>query len=132
MKRITATVDADEWRENKRWKEINRRDRNCRLVAILHEQAGRIDLVRLTSPHERIESGLQVDYPRWRQRQIVVPALGSDGDDLLIDLTWVTPGAIRLRFHACGYEWDYTGSSGYRTTCPRCHITVYIDKCRRG
>lgn len=127
---ITATVDAQEWQGNKRWKEINRRDKNCRLAAVLHERAGRIDLVRLTSPHDRIETGVVVPYPRWRQREMLLEAPGYGEEDILVRLAWTSPGAVPLRCHACGYVWAYAGRSGYRTTCPRCMITVYLDKCR--
>jgi uncharacterized protein (DUF983 family) len=36
---------------------------------------------------------------------------------------------IPLRCHKCGHTWMYRGGSQYRTTCPACHITVYVDKC---
>jgi len=36
---------------------------------------------------------------------------------------------IPLRCHKCGHTWEYTGQSNYRTTCPKCKITVYLDKC---
>ena len=36
---------------------------------------------------------------------------------------------IPLRCHKCGHTWEYTGRSNYRTTCPKCKITVYLDKC---
>ena len=35
-----------------------------------------------------------------------------------------------LRCHKCGHIWTYRGGSQYRTTCPACHITVYLDKCK--
>ena len=37
---------------------------------------------------------------------------------------------IPLRCHKCGHIWMYRGRSHYRTTCPACHITVYLDKCK--
>ena len=37
---------------------------------------------------------------------------------------------IPLQCHKCGHTWMYCGGSQYRTTCPACHITVYLDKCR--
>ena len=37
--------------------------------------------------------------------------------------------SIPLSCHKCGYTWEYKGGSTYRTTCPKCGITVYIDKC---
>ena len=37
---------------------------------------------------------------------------------------------IPLRCHKCGHIWTYRGRSHYRTTCPACHITVYLDKCK--
>ena len=27
----------------------------------------------------------------------------------------------------CGHVWYYLGASEYRTTCPRCHKTVYLQ-----
>jgi len=36
---------------------------------------------------------------------------------------------IPLRCHKCAHIWMYRGRSHYRTTCPACHITVYLDKC---
>ena len=37
---------------------------------------------------------------------------------------------VPLRCHKCGHAWMYRGGSQYRTTCPACHITVYLDKCK--
>jgi len=34
-----------------------------------------------------------------------------------------------LRCHKCGHIWTYRGRSQYRTTCPACHVTVYLYKC---
>jgi len=36
---------------------------------------------------------------------------------------------IPLRCHKCAHIWTYRGRSHYRTTCPACHVTVYLDKC---
>ena len=37
---------------------------------------------------------------------------------------------IYMQCHKCGYIWEYRGNSDYRTSCPACHITVYLDKCK--
>ena len=96
------------------------------------------DYVRMDSlPSAPIPEGVDTAYPVWavdKQGQ----ALVGEGADEVESVEEVRAACeeharrmkgIPLRCHKCGHTWMYRGGSQYRTTCPACHITVYIDKC---
>jgi hypothetical protein len=96
------------------------------------------DYVRMDSlPSAPIPEGVDTAYPVWavdKQGQ----ALVGEGADEVESIEEVRAyceeharrmQGIPLRCHKCGHTWMYRGGSQYRTTCPACHITVYVDKC---
>lgn len=96
------------------------------------------DYVRMDSlPSTPIPDGVDTAYPVWAvDRQGM--ALVGPGADEIESVEEVRAACeeqarrmqgIPLRCHKCGHTWMYCGGSQYRTTCPACHITVYIDKC---
>jgi hypothetical protein len=96
------------------------------------------DYVRMNSlPSAPIPEEV-VGYPVWAVDQKGMALVGPEADE--IESIEVVRAAceeqarrmrgIPLRCHKCGHIWMYRGGSHYRTTCPACHITVYLDKCK--
>jgi hypothetical protein len=96
------------------------------------------DYVRLDSlPSAPIPEGLDAGYPVWavdRRGQALVGAGADEVESVEEVRAYCEEHARRmkgipLRCHKCGHTWTYRGGSQYRTTCPSCHVTVYLDKC---
>lgn len=84
-----------------------------------------------------------IGYPVWAVDQQGMALVGEEADDVE-EVEEVrahmeksarraprrTPdvGGIPVRCHKCGYAWLYQGKSSYRTTCPSCSVTVYLQK----
>jgi hypothetical protein len=88
-------------------------------------------------PSAPIPEGVDTSYPVWAVDKHG-QALVGEGADEVESIEEVRAyceeharrmQGIPLRCHKCGHTWMYRGGSQYRTTCPACHITVYIDKC---
>jgi hypothetical protein len=101
-------------------------------------RVGAEDYVRMDAlPSAPIPEGVDTAYPVWavdKQGQ----ALVGEGADEVESIEEVRAyceeharrmKGIPLRCHKCGHSWLYRGGSQHRTTCPACHITVYVDKC---
>jgi len=96
------------------------------------------DYVRMDSlPSAPIPEGVDTAYPVWavdKQGQALVGP-GADEVESVEEVRAACEEHARrmqgipLRCHKCNHTWLYCGGSQYRTTCPACHITVYIDKC---
>jgi len=96
------------------------------------------DYVRMDSlPSAPIPEGVDTAYPVWavdKQGQALVGP-GADEVESVEEVRAACEEHARrmkgipLRCHKCGHAWMYRGGSQYRTTCPACHITVYLDKC---
>lgn len=96
------------------------------------------DYVRMDSlPSAPIPEGVDTAYPVWAVDKHG-QALVGPGADEVESVEEVRAACeeharrmkgIPLRCHKCGHAWTYRGGSQYRTTCPACHITVYLDKC---
>jgi predicted Zn-ribbon and HTH transcriptional regulator len=79
-----------------------------------------------------------VGYPVWAidKRGMALVGLGADEVESVEEVRAACEEHARrmrgipLRCHKCGHTWMYRGGSQYRTTCPACHITVYLDKCK--
>jgi predicted Zn-ribbon and HTH transcriptional regulator len=79
-----------------------------------------------------------VGYPVWAVDKRGMALVGPDADEIEnIEVVRAVceeyarrMKGIPLRCHKCGHIWMYRGRSHYRTTCPACHITVYLDKCK--
>ena len=77
-------------------------------------------------------------YPVWAVDQMGMALVGPGADEVeSIEVVRAVceeqdrrMKGIPLRCHKCGHIWTYRGRSHYRTTCPACHITVYLDKCK--
>lgn len=96
------------------------------------------DYVRMDAlPSAPIPEGVDTSYPVWAVDKQGMALVGEGADE--VESVEVVRAAceeharrmkgILLRCHKCGHTWMYRGGSQYRTTCPACHITVYIDKC---
>lgn len=104
------------------------------------DRAGRKaeDYVRMNSlPSAPIPEEV-VGYPVWAVDQMGMALVGPGADEVenIEVVRAVCEEQDRrmrgtpLRCHKCGHIWTYRGGSHYRTTCPACHITVYLDKCK--
>ncbi len=113
------------------------------LLTKLDETAARADLraedyVRVDSlPSAPIPEGVDTGYPVWavdKHGQALVGPGADEVESIEEVRAYCEEHARRmegipLRCHKCGHSWLYRGGSQHRTTCPACHITVYIDKC---
>jgi hypothetical protein len=97
------------------------------------------DYVRMDSlPSAPIPEGVDTAYPVWAidKRGMALVGLGADEVESVEEVRAACEEHARrmrgipLRCHKCGHTWMYRGGSQYRTTCPACHITVYLDKCK--
>ena len=114
------------------------------LLAKLDETTGRADrkaedYVRMDSlPSAPIPEGVDTAYPVWAvdKRGMALVGPGADEVESVEEVRAACEEQARrmqgipLQCHKCGHTWMYCGGSQYRTTCPACHITVYLDKCR--
>ena len=88
-------------------------------------------------PSIEIPEGVDTAYPVWAvdKRGMALVGPGADEVESVEEVRAVCEElgrrmrGIPLRCHKCGHTWMYRGGSHYRTTCPACHITVYLDKC---
>ena len=96
------------------------------------------DYVRMDSlPSAPIPEGVDTAYPVWAvdKRGMALVGPGADEVESVEEVRAACEEHARrmkgipLRCHKCGHAWTYRGGSQYRTTCPACHITVYLDKC---
>lgn len=96
------------------------------------------DYVRMDSlPSAPIPEGVDTAYPVWAvdKRGMALVGPGADEVESVEEVRAACEEqgrrmrGIPLRCHKCGHAWTYRGGSQYRTTCPACHITVYLDKC---
>jgi len=96
------------------------------------------DYVRMNSlPSAPIPEEV-VGYPVWAvdKRGMALVGPGADEVESVEEVRAACEEQARrmrgipLRCHKCGHIWMYRGRSHYRTTCPACHITVYLDKCK--
>jgi hypothetical protein len=96
------------------------------------------DYVRMDSlPSAPIPEGVDTGYPVWAvdKRGMALVGPGADEVESVDEVRAACEEHARrmkgipLRCHKCGHSWMYRGGSQYRTTCPACHITVYLDKC---
>ncbi|MFA5409576.1 MAG: hypothetical protein WC343_12465 [Bacilli bacterium] len=96
------------------------------------------DYVRMDAlPSAPIPEGVDTSYPVWavdKQGQALVGAGADEVESVEEVRAYCEEHARRmkgipLRCHKCGHTWLYRGGSQYRTTCPACHITVYLEKC---
>ena len=96
------------------------------------------DYVRMDAlPSAPIPEGVDTAYPVWAVDQMGMALVGPGADE--VESVEEVRAAceeharrmqgIPLRCHKCGHSWMYRGGSQYRTTCPACHITVYLDRC---
>ena len=96
------------------------------------------DYVRMDAlPSAPIPEGVDTAYPVWAVDKQGMALVGPGADE--VESVEEVRAAceehdrrmkgIPLRCHKCGHAWTYRGGSQYRTTCPDCHITVYVDKC---
>ena len=113
------------------------------LLTKLDETADRADrkaedYVRMDSlPSAPIPEGVDTAYPVWAvdKRGMALVGPGADEVESVEEVRAACEEQARrmqgipLRCHKCGHTWMYRGGSQYRTTCPACHITVYLDKC---
>ena len=95
--------------------------------------------VRVESlPSAPIPEGVDTAYPVWAvdKRGMALVGPGADEVESIEVVRAVCEEqdrrmkGIPLRCHKCGHIWTYRGRSHYLTTCPACHITVYLDKCK--
>lgn len=113
------------------------------LLALLDDITDRADrraddYVRMDSvPSAPIPEGIDTGYPVWAidKRGMALVGPGADEVESVEEVRAVCEEqaermkGVPLRCHKCGYTWVYRGGSQYRTTCPGCKITVYLDKC---
>ncbi len=79
-----------------------------------------------------------VGYPVWAvdKRGMALVGPGADEVESVEEVRAACEEQARrmkgipLRCHKCAHIWMYRGRSHYRTTCPACHVTVYLDKCK--
>jgi len=95
--------------------------------------------VRVESlPSAPIPEGVDTAYPVWAVDKQGMALVGPGADEVesveevraACEEQARRMRGIPLRCHKCGHTWMYRGGSHYRTTCPACHITVYLDKCQ--
>jgi len=105
------------------------------------DRAGRKaeDYVRMEAlPSAPIPEGVDTAYPVWAVDQQGMALVGPGADEVesveevraACEEQARRMRGIPLRCHKCGHAWTYRGGSQYRTTCPACHITVYLEKCK--
>ena len=113
------------------------------LLTKLDETADRADrkaedYVRMDSlPSAPIPEGVDTAYPVWAVDKQGMALVGPGADEVesveevraACEEQARRMQGIPLQCHKCGHTWMYCGGSQYRTTCPACHITVYVDKC---
>ncbi len=96
------------------------------------------DCVRMDSlPSAPIPEGVDTAYPVWAvdKRGQALVGEGADEVESIEEVRAYCEERARrmkgtpLRCHKCGHTWMYRGGSQYRTTCPACHVTVYLAKC---
>lgn len=96
------------------------------------------DYVRMDwLPSAPIPEGVDTAYPVWAvdKRGMALVGPGADEVESVEEVRAACEEHARhmrgipLRCHKCGHTWMYRGGSHYRTTCPACHVTVYLDKC---
>lgn len=101
-------------------------------------RVGAEDYVRMDAlPSAPIPEGVDTAYPVWAvdKRGMALVGPGADEVESVEEVRAACEEHARrmkgipLRCHKCGHAWTYRGGSQYRTTCPACHITVYVDKC---
>jgi len=101
-------------------------------------RVGAEDYVRMDAlPSAPIPEGVDTSYPVWAvdKRGMALVGEGADEVESVEEVRAACEEHARrmkgipLRCHKCGHTWMYRGGSQYRTTCPACRITVYIDKC---
>jgi hypothetical protein len=94
--------------------------------------------VRMDSlPSAPIPEGVDTTYPVWAVDKHGMALVGPGADEVesveevraACEEQARRMRGIPLRCHKCGHTWMYRGGSHYRTTCPACHVTVYLDKC---
>ena len=112
-----------------------------RLDEIVDRADGRVgaeDYVRMDAlPSAPIPEGVDTAYPVWAVDKQGMALVGPGADEVesveevraACEEQARRMKGIPLRCHKCNHTWLYCGGSQYRTTCPACHITVYIDKC---
>jgi hypothetical protein len=113
----------------------------AKLDEIVDRADGRVevqDYVRMEAlPSAPIPEGVDTAYPVWAvdKRGMALVGPGADEVESVEEVRAACEEQARrmrgipLRCHKCGHIWTYRGGSHYRTTCPACHITVYLDKC---
>ncbi|MFA7121571.1 MAG: hypothetical protein WC277_08805, partial [Bacilli bacterium] len=113
------------------------------LLTKLDETADRADrkaedYVRMDAlPSAPIPEEVNTGYPVWAvdKRGQALVGEGADEVESIEEVRAYCEEHARrmkgipLRCHKCGHSWLYRGGSQHRTTCPACHITVYVDKC---
>jgi len=96
------------------------------------------DYVRMDAlPSAPIPEGIDTAYPVWAVDKQGMALVGPGADEVesveevraACEEQARRMRGIPLRCHKCGHTWMYRGGSHYRTTCPACHVTVYLDKC---
>ena len=96
------------------------------------------DYVRMDAlPSAPIPEGVDTAYPVWAVDKQGMALVGPGADEVesveevraACEEQSRRMQGIPLRCHKCGHIWMYRGGSQYRTTCPACHVTVYLDKC---
>jgi hypothetical protein len=112
-----------------------------KLDEIVDRADGRVELqdyVRMDwLPSAPIPEGVDTAYPVWAVDKQGMALVGPGADELesveevraACEEQARRMKGIPLRCHKCGHPWLYRGGSQYRTTCPSCHVTVYLDKC---
>ncbi len=113
----------------------------ARLDEIVDRADGRVEVqdhVRMDwLPSAPVPEGVDTAYPVWAVDKLGMALVGPGADEVE-SIEEVRAACeeharrmkgIPLRCHKCGHAWTYRGGSQYRTTCPACHITVYVDKC---
>ena len=113
----------------------------AKLDEIVDRADGRVevqDYVRMDRlPSAPIPEGVDTAYPVWAvdKRGMALVGPGADEVESVEEVRAACEEQARrmrgipLRCHKCGHIWTYRGGSQYRTTCPACHVTVYLDKC---
>ena len=112
-----------------------------KLDEIVDRADGRVELqdyVRMDAlPSAPIPEGVDTGYPVWAVDQMGMALVGPGADEVesVEEVRATCEEHARrmkgtpLRCHKCDHTWMYRGGSHYRTTCPACHVTVYLDKC---
>jgi len=94
-----------------------------------------VDMVAL--PSAPIPEEVDTGYPVWAvdKRGQALVGEGADEVESIEEVRAYCEEHARrmkgipLRCHKCGHSWLYRGRSLSRTTCPACHVTVYLSKC---